>query len=140
MAQHNSIQNFVKKIISSKIFIFAASFILIALAISVIRESYHKAKLAEEIEGLKSEVERLEGRNQQLSSLLGYFKEDTYLEKEARLKLNLKKPGEKVVILPQSQSSEYSILNETENNEAKESSSVNGKDNWWKWWEYFFED
>ena len=99
-------KNFVKKLLGSKVFLFFIVLALIGLAISVGRESYRKYQLTKEINRLKSETERIEGRNQQLTNLLEYFKEESYLEKEARLKLNLKKPGEKVVILSQSDSPE----------------------------------
>ncbi len=124
-------KNFVKKLLGSKVFLFFIVLALIGLAISVGRESYRKYQLTKEINRLKSETERIEGRNQQLTNLLEYFKEESYLEKEARLKLNLKKPGEKVVILSQSDSPEdlpLEIQPEIKKEEV----------NWWKWWEYFF--
>ncbi len=124
-------KNFIKKLLGSKVFLFFIVLALIGLAISVGRESYRKYQLTKEINRLKSETERIEGRNQQLTNLLEYFKEESYLEKEARLKLNLKKPGEKVVILSQSDSPEdlpLEIQPEIKKEEV----------NWWKWWEYFF--
>lgn len=127
---------FIKKLLSSKVFLFFIVLTLISLATSVGRESYHKYQLTKEINRLKSETERLAGKNQQLANLLEHFKEESYLEKEARLKLNLKKPGEKVVILPQSDSPEDLPLEaqlEIEKEEEKEEEI-----NWWKWWEYFF--
>ena len=124
-------KNFIKKLLGSKVFLFFIVLALIGLAISVGRESYRKYQLTKEINRLKSETERLAGRNQQLTNLLEYFKEESYLEKEARLKLNLKKPGEKIVILSQSELPEdlpLEIQPEIKKEEV----------NWWKWWEYFF--
>ena len=125
------VKNFIKKLLGSKVFLFFIVLALIGLAISVGRESYRKYQLTKEINRLKSETERLAGRNQQLTNLLEYFKEESYLEKEARLKLNLKKPGEKIVILSQSELPEdlpLEIQPEIKKEEV----------NWWKWWEYFF--
>jgi cell division protein FtsB len=142
-------KNFIKRLLSSKIFLFFISFALIGLAISVGRESYNKYQLTKEINRLKSEIERIEGRNQQLSNLMEYFKEGSYLEKEARLKLNLKKPNEKVIIISGDESKGLA-----ENYENKGTPALAGKDlpkdrtpertseegtNFWKWWEYFFQ-
>lgn len=140
-AQH---KNFIKKLLSSKLFLFCLSLTLIALAISVGRESYRRAQLTKEIDKLKLETERLEGKKYQLSELLDSFKEESYLEKEARLKLNLKKPGEKVVILPQSERKDSSVSTQKEINstslELSSDKSAEEESNLWKWWEYFFEE
>ncbi len=80
----------IKKILSSKIFLFIVVFILIFLLIGLIKETYRKHQLTSEINELRSNIDKLEGDNQQLIDLMDYFKEDSYLEKEARIKLNLK--------------------------------------------------
>jgi len=137
MAQ--SSKSLIKKIFSSKVFLFLAILSLIALAINVGRESYRKHQLTKEIEKLEASIDRLEGRNQQLSDLMGYFSEESFLEKEARIKLNLQKPGEQVVI--------FSGLNGQNDKEQLPNSQANGQSNrevsdltanCWKWWEYFF--
>ncbi len=137
-------KNFIKKLLSSKLFLFLIIVVLIALIVSLLQESYRKYQLTKEINNLKSEIERLEGNNKQMANLMEYFKEESYMEKEARLKLNLKKPGEKVVIL-----SPGSTEPAEEENIGEDSSSGKPIDydnlnietaNYWKWWEYFFRD
>lgn len=127
-------KNFIKKILSSKVFLFFILLALIGLTVSVGRESYRRYQLTKEINRLKSETERIEGRNQQLTNLLEYFKEESYLEKEARLKLNLSKPGEKVIILSQPES----LSGEELPPEPQETLSDEEESNFWQWWEYFF--
>lgn len=128
------VKNFIKKLLSSKVFLFFIVLALIGLVISLGQESYRKYQLTKEINGLKSEIERLEGKNQQLADLMEYFQEGSYLEKEARLKLNLKKPGEKVVVISQTAGAEVDkrIVAEAEDEVSNETT------NFWKWWEYFF--
>jgi len=128
------VKNFIKKLLSSKVFLFFIVLALIGLVISLGQESYRKYQLTKEIDGLKSEIERLEGKNQQMADLMEYFQEGSYLEKEARLKLNLKKPGEKVVVISQPAGAEVDerIVVETEKEVSNETT------NFWKWWEYFF--
>jgi len=125
-------KNFFKKILSSRVFLFVVTLALIAVAVNLGRESYRKYQLTQEIDRLKIEIERLEGKNDQLANLMEYLKEEPYLEKEARLKLNLKKPGEKVIILSdQEQKEQEEVVND-----IPEVTKEDG--NHWKWWEYFF--
>ena len=125
---------FIKKLLSSKVFLFFITLALIGLTISLGQESYRKYQLTKEINKLELEIERLEKKDQQMANLLEYFKEGSYLEKEARLKLNLKKPGEKVVVISQSAGAEFNerIVVETEDVVSNETT------NFWEWWEYFF--
>ena len=116
---------------------------LVALLLNFVRESYHKYQLSEEISGLETEVKRLEGRKQQLAGLMEYFEQESYLEREARQRLNLKKPGEKVVIL--SQKADADIENgqgidniSDDNTDLGQSTENQETANYWKWWEYFF--
>ena len=134
----------IKKILSSKIFLFIVVFILIFLLIGLIKETYRKHQLTSEINELKSNIDKLEGDNQQLVDLMDYFKEDSYLEKEARIKLNLKIPGETVVVLSKDIIDGVEVvrsgsLDEEENKEADlENNDSVEVTNYWKWWEYFF--
>jgi len=125
-------KNFFKKILSSKVFLFVVALALITVAVGVGRESYRKYQLTQEINKLKTEIERLEGKNDQLADLMEYLKEEPYLEKEARLKLNLKKPGEKVIILSNKEQEEQEeVLSDV-------SELIEEDSNYWEWWKYFF--
>jgi cell division protein FtsB len=133
----------IKRLLGSKVFLFLVALALIWLTLGVGRESYRKYQLTKEINTLKSEIARLEGTNQQLANLIEYFQQESYLEKEARLKLNLKKPGEKVVVMSESSipgQVEESNLQPTEEFQSPEFVQEEEKEesNWWKWWEYFF--
>jgi len=135
----------IKKILSSKIFLFIVIFIFIFLLIGLIRETYRKHQLKNEINQFQTSINKLEGENKKLIDLMDYFKEDSYLEKEARIKLNLKKPGETVVVLSKDVVNGVEVIRrgslETEeinedNNEIQEKEETS---NHWKWWEYFFQ-
>ncbi len=134
MVQQAHHKNFIKKLLSSKVFLFFIILALIGLVISLGRESYRKYQLTKEINGLKSEIGRLAGENQQMADLMEYFQEGSYLEKEARLKLNLKKPGEKVIVISQPAAAEVDerIMAEIQDEVNNETT------NFWKWWEHFF--
>jgi len=143
MTRQPSYKNFIRKLLSSKVFFFFMVIALVALLLNFVRESYHKYQLSEEISGLETEVKRLEGRKQQLAGLMEYFEQESYLEREARQRLNLKKPGEKVVIL--SQKADADIENgqgidniSDDNTDLGQSTENQETANYWKWWEYFF--
>ncbi len=53
------------------------------------------------LDNLKSEVTQLEARQAQLRQELTYKKTDTFVEEEARNKLNMVKKGEEIFIFPQ---------------------------------------
>lgn len=53
------------------------------------------------VQALEKEIDDLERKNEELKSGLNSASQESYLEKEAREKFQLKKPGEKVVaVLP----------------------------------------
>lgn len=131
----HSSKSLIKKILASRTFLFLVSLALIALVISVGRETYRKHQLAKEIEKIETEIKQLEGRNQYLSNLREYFQEDSFLEKEAKIKMNLKNPGENVVVIEHTKTEEETIEEKLEvlSNEEKAA-------NYWDWWKYFFGD
>jgi len=137
----------IKKVLSSKIFLVIVIFLLIFLLIGLVKETYRKYQLTSEIDQLKSSINKLEGDNQQLADLMDYFKEDSYLEKEARIKLNLKKPGETVVVLSKNMIDGVEVIRkgglDTEEVDKEivnlSEDQVSKTANYWKWWEYFFQ-
>ena len=58
-----------------------------------------KGQLYSKIESLKRETRVLEERNKELSSQISESSAESFVEKEARERLNLKKPGENVVVI-----------------------------------------
>lgn len=69
------------------------------VAFLLTKVTINKNLVAKELDELKSEISKLESRQSQLSNLSQYFQSESFIEKEARQKLNLQKPGEEVVFL-----------------------------------------
>jgi cell division protein FtsB len=69
------------------------------LGFITIKEILNKSKLDKEITELNQEIEQLKLKKQNFLSLIDTYQNDFYLEKEARSKMNLKKSGEKVVVV-----------------------------------------
>lgn len=94
-----------------------------------VRETYRGWQVAEEIRGLQAEVAMLEGRQGQLTETIQRLQSPEALDKEARLRLGLQKPGERVFIL-RGGSSEAEPAMRRDNDTLTESNPR-------KWWRYF---
>ncbi|MDP1709862.1 MAG: septum formation initiator family protein [Candidatus Komeilibacteria bacterium] len=85
----------------------------------------------DEIARLKEEAKRLENRNLEILELSKQLTEEEFLEREARLKLGMQKPGESVAVL----SREGLAVTGVSKKEAEGSRGGNAK----RWWFYFFD-
>ena len=123
-----------QKLIKSKIFFILIIPILLALTIGIFQKLYYRYEVKKELDKLNVEIVDLNKQKEGLNQLIDYYKNESGLEKEARLRLNLKKEGEKVVIiLPQATSTnaEREIISEN-------SISTEDLPNYRQWWYYFF--
>ncbi|MFC1630062.1 septum formation initiator family protein [Patescibacteria group bacterium] len=64
-----------------------------------LQRNKQRLELNSRIEGLQGEIMVLEERKQELSAGISEVSNESYLEKEARERFNLKKPGEEVVVV-----------------------------------------
>lgn len=124
-------KNIFSKIISFKLFVFLAVIIIISLSMGVGGEYYRDYQIQKEINSLQKEIDYFEINNYKLSQLAEYFQTDEYKELEARKRLNMKKEGEKVVIIKNSSTGLEQIGIEDELNNRN-------LPNYMKWWNYFF--
>ncbi|MFA4937484.1 MAG: septum formation initiator family protein [Patescibacteria group bacterium] len=117
-------------IITSRLFIIIAIIAIVIIGVAFTKNLVRRAELTTEINALHSKVASFEQKNQELSGLIEYLKSSEFQEKEARLRMGLRKPDEQVIILP----------NESQNVEGDLSSMQPKMDeaNWQKWWNYFF--
>lgn len=81
------------------LFLMANVAVLLVVGMSTVRETYKGWTVDHEIRALEMKAQALEGRKMQLSELAAKMQESDYAEREARAKLNMQKPGEKVVVL-----------------------------------------
>ncbi len=102
--------------------------LLLFFSISLLREVKRKQAIQDEIKHLEEELARLEPENQQFSTLIEYLQTDEYAELEAKKRLGMKRDGEQVILVTESQQTtgqqEYiPLIPET---------------NWQLWWRHFF--
>jgi len=141
MRDQNQEKNLLKKVLSSKLSLLASLVLLILISIALGKVIYRRYLIEQEIQAMRGEIEKAEGRNKELSDLISYFSTDAFREKMARQKLNLQRPGETVVALPVKKEGEKIILGSGDSNfENKESAedAASLLANARKWWHYFF--
>ncbi|KKP97895.1 MAG: Septum formation initiator [Parcubacteria group bacterium GW2011_GWC1_38_17] len=98
--------------------------IFVALLIIVFLISFYavnvfnkKREVEAEIKKLKNENISLEEKKSELGNLLDYFQDKSFIEKEARRRLNLQKFGEKAVIIVDKREEEDMSASATESSE-----------------------
>lgn len=133
MTEKNNITIY-QKLLKSKIFFIFLIPILLTLVIGIFQKLYYRYEIKGEIDKLNAEIADLNKQKDGLNQLVDYYKNESNLEKEARVRLNLKKEGEKVVIiLPQATSTSESgeII-------SKVSTDTLDLPNYKQWRYYFF--
>ncbi|MCX6785560.1 MAG: septum formation initiator family protein [Candidatus Komeilibacteria bacterium] len=129
-------KNLGRRFLSSKILLIASLFVLIFFSVNLAKEIINRRDLQQEINKYLVQLDDLNKSNQDLSGSIEYFKTMAFVENEARTKLNLKKPGEQIIIVPEEK---------TPGQAAANTSLVNGladqtasQPNYLNWWNYFF--
>ncbi|HLC44522.1 MAG: hypothetical protein A2722_03465 [Candidatus Doudnabacteria bacterium RIFCSPHIGHO2_01_FULL_50_11] len=120
-----------QKLIKSKLFLFLLLITLGTFSYFFAQELKDRYDIEREIRSLQGQIAKLEQGNTNLTNLIQYLKSPGYQEKELRSKLNLQRPGEHVVVLPQESTSSAIDL-------AIEGRTSEHEPNWRKWWNYFF--
>ncbi len=122
-----------RRVLSSKLFLFFGVIVLGFLIFSFGKKFLESREIDREIKATEDEIVMLEAKDDELQSFLSFLSTDAFLEQEARLKFNLQKPGESVVIVPGTGvgSGDSEVAKEVA---ADDQNSSNPK----KWWNYFF--
>jgi cell division protein FtsB len=95
------------------------------LSLSIIKIKLQENIVNEETGNLEQEISGLEKSNDILEKFIAYMNNPSFLEKEARIKLNYKAPGEEVALVYQD-----------ENKKASSSEDFENAPNYIKWWRY----
>lgn len=126
-------------------FLFVVNLVIIVfLSLSLGREVVRNKTIQSEIHTLEQQVVALTGENSKIGELQSALQSESYIEREARLKLGMKKPGEQVVVIQDSESQMNGnsgpgsstdplglVISDEEEIEKLANSS--------KWWYYFFD-
>jgi cell division protein FtsL len=122
--------NFFYRLFSSQRFLAIIGLVFILLIVFPLARIYTQKRLVEnEINDVQKQIKDFESTNQDLQQMITYLQSDQSLEEQARLNLNLKKPGEQVVVIETPKDS--TTTDDINKTTASES-------NFTKWWHYFF--
>jgi len=119
------------RLLYSKSFVILLIIIFIISIILFFKETYKSFTISQDIRSLENRIKEIEKSNEKFSQMEQYLQSEDFLQREARLKLNLTKPGEKLIIVKTPEKT----LDDNEKQELVEKQ----KNNIQLWWEYFFE-
>ena len=111
----------------SGFFLVLAGIVFILILVSLGREVGRNRNIAKQIAALEKQARELEGRNTELLEIQDKLKDPEFVEREARTRFGLQKPGESVVVVRVPSSS-----NEKPATVLLRLSNVRA------WWLYFF--
>lgn len=112
-----------------KVIAFLALSFLILLSFPLAKTHSRRMMAEREIREMRSKIAEFENENKELTELIDYISSPQAAESQGRLSLNLKKPGEAVVVIERDGVS---------NEEQEELESASEQSPWKLWWSYFF--
>ena len=134
--------SFIQRMIRWRFLIVLNIFVITFLGISFGREVIRNHSIGSEITRLQEQADSLATQNIEISELKTAIQTESYIEREARLKLGMKKPGETVYII-QEQTKDKTQMENTDNPNDPlglvDSEQVKAVANPTKWWYYFFD-
>jgi cell division protein FtsB len=119
-------KSFWGRVYSSNIFIVILIVALILSVLKVGKELARRRQINNEIANLNQQLSATQLHKDKLEDLISYLRTDNYVEEQARLQLNLSKPGEKRVDLSAAPQP------------LAVKSQADQRANWQKWFDYFF--
>ncbi len=135
--------SFIRRLLGLRVFLVVNVLVLLFLGLSFGKEFVHNYEIQQEISELQSQADQLAAHNFEVQQLSQVMQTESYVEREARLKLGLSKPGEQVVVVgandpkPAAPVQEDPVATATE--ETTQSGSMTAIANPKKWWYYFFD-
>ncbi|MBI4128037.1 MAG: septum formation initiator family protein [Parcubacteria group bacterium] len=130
------LQALVRSISLSKITTIVGVVLTVLFTVGVIQEAVRRERIDREINRREQEIAKLTQENDDLARLTEYFKTDDAKEREARRQLNVKRPGERVIVLPEIEPTTLGVTTETSGGEKP--SETDELPPLKAWWDYFF--
>lgn len=134
--------SFFKRMIKWKFFFVVNLVVIVLLSLSFGRQFVRDYEIQKEIDVLQEEATRLQAKNMAISELQTAVQTKSYIEREARLKLGMKKPGENVVVIKEKKEEEKELDLENSNDPLglvlDDTTELIMVPNHTKWWYYFF--
>ncbi|MEA3463971.1 MAG: septum formation initiator family protein [Patescibacteria group bacterium] len=119
--------------------------IIVLISLPLAKNISRRYRVNQEIKDLEQEIAGLEDNNINLKKFINYLTSDQFVEKEARLNLGLKKPGEEAAVIKienanegqeQEKAADSAIFNPAGSSKNQPIKILNNPQ---KWQRYFFE-
>ncbi|MCX6784546.1 MAG: septum formation initiator family protein [Candidatus Komeilibacteria bacterium] len=107
---------------------------IIIFTIKTVQEVLNRRSLNNEFSGLDQQITDLQTKQQSLENLITYLQSSDFIEKEARTRLNLRKEGERIIIIPETSTTSVApiLVNQVTTSTPPKLSNLK------KWWQYIF--
>lgn len=117
-----------------------ARYLLILLVIYTFamlgRSVWVNFNLLKQTDVIKAKIEETKSQNDNLANLIVYYKSDSFREVEARKKLGLKKPNEKVMTVPVQKIESFDSEVKAQTSNISEKKVETNDSNIGLWWHY----
>lgn len=122
-------QAWIKRFFASRLFLLTSLIVVLLIALGYARAYYQDYKIKQEIRQLEEEVQRLETKKLESLDILKYVTSDDFVEEKARTELNMRRSGEKMVVISREEGDYYK--------KDQKDESDKHLNNIYKWWYYF---
>lgn len=126
------------------VFLLLFSVVVLGLAVVISWKGYEKHLeneiISEKVQKLQEEAGRLQEETEKLNDKIAYLRTPDYVEREAKDKLNLKKPGESVALI-QPDRFQSELIDQKDGDQSERGVHVvtyGSISNPIKWWDFFF--
>jgi cell division protein FtsB len=117
------------------IFIVASATLVVVVGLAAMEEYSRGMKIQAQITALEEEAQRVAMENEQLQEKIEYFRTLAYKERQAKQKLDYKKPGERAIVVS-------GLDNTIEQSDSSDGSpnqtQTEPQANYVLWWRLFF--
>ncbi|HOD01219.1 MAG TPA: septum formation initiator family protein [bacterium] len=127
---------------SSKSKYIIGTIVLLLVSFGFIKSSFDVLQSKNRLDEINGEVAALDKEKQEIEKEIEYKKTDDYVEEKARNELNLIKPGEKVYVVVENESSGGDVLSDIskKGNEEDVEATEKKQRNWYSWYKLFFDN
>lgn len=134
---------FLERLIRWRLLLVVNFLVIVFLGLSLSREVVRSRAIGSEIAQLQAQADELAAQNIDLSELRTAMQTESYIEREARLKLGMKKPGETVVVVQEegtdTRRQEIGDASDPLDFVLDDQETAVAVANPTKWWYYFFD-
>lgn len=120
----------IHRIMTSRGVLLLEVILIVIILIGITKEVVRRMSLRQEIATLEQQIAELQAQNRSLGEYVASINTDSFREREARKRLNLQRPGETLLIVPEADGS--SLIASTT------PAATPGTTNAQRWWHYFF--